>query len=69
MAEPHVVVSVRNVSKTFVLRHTRSLKEALVWLAKGRRGDRYRREASCHPDPWDRCYPVSVEGSRFGDVR
>ncbi len=39
MAEPHVVVSVRNVSKTFVLRHTRSLKEALVWLAKGRRGD------------------------------
>ena len=39
MAPPHVVVSVRNVSKTFVLRHTRSLKEALVWLAKGRRGD------------------------------
>ena len=39
MTEPHVVVSLRNVSKSFVLRHTRSLKEALVWLAKGRRGD------------------------------
>ncbi len=39
MAEPHVVVSLSNVSKSFVLRHTRSLKEALVWLAKGRRGD------------------------------
>ena len=25
--------------KQFVLRHTRSLKEALVWLVKGRKGD------------------------------
>ena len=39
MAPPHVVIRVQNVSKTFVLRHTRSLKEALVWLVKGRRGD------------------------------
>jgi len=39
MPAPHVVVSVRHVSKTFVLRHTRSLKEAVVWLVKGRRGD------------------------------
>lgn len=37
--EPHVVVSVNQVSKSFVLRHTRSLKEAFVWLIKGRRGD------------------------------
>lgn len=32
-------IEVRDVSKQFVLRHTRSLKEAVVWLAKGRRGD------------------------------
>ena len=32
-------IDVRNVSKQFVLRHTRSLKEALVWLIKGRKGD------------------------------
>ncbi len=32
-------IEVRNVSKKFVLRRTRSLKEALVWIAKGRRGD------------------------------
>nr|WP_026533507.1 ABC transporter ATP-binding protein [Arthrobacter sp. H41] len=27
------------VQKQFVLRHTRSLKEALVWIVKGRKGD------------------------------
>lgn len=32
-------IEVQDVSKQFVLRHTRSLKEAVVWLAKGRRGD------------------------------
>jgi ABC-2 type transport system ATP-binding protein len=32
-------IEVRNINKQFVLRHTRSIKEALVWLAKGRRGD------------------------------
>ena len=32
-------IEVSNISKQFVLRHTRSLKEAVVWLAKGRRGD------------------------------
>jgi len=32
-------IEVRGISKQFVLRHTRSLKEAVVWLAKGRRGD------------------------------
>ncbi len=34
-----VAIEVRNVNKQFVLRHTRSLKEALVWLIKGRKGD------------------------------
>lgn len=34
-----VVVDLDRVSKEFVLRHTRSLKEAVVWLIKGRRGD------------------------------
>lgn len=37
MAEEAIVVE--NVSKRFNLRHTRSLKEAVVWLVKGRRGD------------------------------
>jgi len=32
-------IEVRGVSKQFVLRHTRSLKEAFVWLVKGRKGD------------------------------
>jgi ABC-2 type transport system ATP-binding protein len=32
-------IEVSNISKQFVLRHTRSLKEAVVWLAKGRKGD------------------------------
>lgn len=34
-----VMVRLENVSKEFVLRHTRSMKEAVVWLLKGRRGD------------------------------
>ncbi|MCC9196001.1 ABC transporter ATP-binding protein [Arthrobacter sp. zg-Y820] len=32
-------IEVHNVSKEFVLRHTRSIKEAFVWLVKGRKGD------------------------------
>lgn len=32
-------IIVENVSKRFNLRHTRSLKETVVWLFKGRRGD------------------------------
>ncbi len=32
-------IEVQNVSKQFVLRHTRSIKEAVVWLVKGRKGD------------------------------
>jgi ABC-2 type transport system ATP-binding protein len=32
-------IKVQNIQKQFVLRHTRSLKEAAVWLAKGRKGD------------------------------
>jgi ABC-2 type transport system ATP-binding protein len=32
-------IEVSNISKQFVLRHTRSLKEALVWLLRGRKGD------------------------------
>ncbi|WP_336856802.1 ABC transporter ATP-binding protein [Sinomonas albida] len=32
-------IAVENVGKQFVLRHTRSLKEALMWLIRGRRGD------------------------------
>ncbi|MCC9173121.1 ABC transporter ATP-binding protein [Arthrobacter sp. zg-Y179] len=32
-------IEIRNVNKQFVLRHTRSMKEAFVWLIKGRKGD------------------------------
>jgi ABC-2 type transport system ATP-binding protein len=32
-------IEVKNISKQFVLRHTRSIKEAIVWLLKGRKGD------------------------------
>ena len=34
-----VVIHVENLVKRFVLRHTRSMKEAFVWLIKGRKGD------------------------------
>ena len=32
-------IEVKGISKQFVLRHTRSLKEAFIWLIKGRKGD------------------------------
>lgn len=32
-------IEVTDISKQFVLRHTRSIKEAVVWLVKGRKGD------------------------------
>lgn len=34
-----VVIKVQDLVKRFVLRHTRSMKEAFVWLIKGRKGD------------------------------
>ncbi len=34
-----VVIKIDNLVKRFVLRHTRSMKEAFVWLLKGRKGD------------------------------
>ena len=34
-----VVIQVDELVKSFVLRHTRSMKEAFVWLMKGRKGD------------------------------
>lgn len=34
-----IAIEVSDVSKQFVLRHTRSIKEAFVWLVKGRKGD------------------------------
>jgi ABC-2 type transport system ATP-binding protein len=32
-------IEIQGISKKFVLRHTRSLKEAFVWIMKGRKGD------------------------------
>lgn len=34
-----VAVEIKNLEKRFALRHTRSMKEAVLWLLKGRRGD------------------------------
>jgi len=34
-----VAIEVQKLNKQFVLRHTRSLKEAIVWLVSGRKGD------------------------------
>ncbi|WP_115789881.1 ABC transporter ATP-binding protein [Arthrobacter silvisoli] len=34
-----VTVEIKGISKQFVLRHTRSIKEALIWFLKGRKGD------------------------------
>lgn len=34
-----IAIDVDNISKQFVLRHSRSLKETVVWLFTGRRGD------------------------------
>lgn len=34
-----IVINLEKVNKRFVLRHTRSLKEALVWFFSGRKGD------------------------------
>ena len=32
-------IEVSDISKQFVLRHTRAIREAVVWLVKGRKGD------------------------------
>lgn len=37
--DAQVVISVDSLVKRFVLRHTRSMKEAFIWLIKGRKGD------------------------------
>jgi len=34
-----VAIEVKKINKQFVLRHTRSLKETIVWLFTGRKGD------------------------------
>ncbi|WP_104062216.1 ABC transporter ATP-binding protein [Arthrobacter sp. 4R501] len=34
-----IAIEIDNISKQFVLRHSRSLKETVVWLIKGRKGD------------------------------
>lgn len=38
-ADAPVVIKVESLVKRFVLRHTRSMKEAFIWLIKGRKGD------------------------------
>jgi ABC-2 type transport system ATP-binding protein len=37
--QPPITVEIKGISKQFVLRHTRSIKEALIWFLKGRKGD------------------------------
>ena len=41
-------VIVKDLKKTFNLRHSHSLKETLVWLVKGRRGDLTRKFDALH---------------------
>ncbi|MDO5619596.1 ABC transporter ATP-binding protein [Kocuria sp.] len=38
-SEDTVAIRAKDMTKWFVLRHTRSIKEAFVWLVKGRKGD------------------------------
>lgn len=38
-ASGDLAISCRKLRKQFILRHTRSMKEAVVWLIKGRKGD------------------------------
>ena len=40
-----VVIHVENLVKRFVLRHTRSMKEAFVWLDQGPQGSIFRRSS------------------------
>lgn len=35
----NIAIEVKEINKQFVLRHTRSIKEAVVWFFKGRKGD------------------------------
>lgn len=42
MQEKMLAITCNDVRKKFVLRHTRSLKEALVWFVRGRKGDMYK---------------------------
>lgn len=44
----NTAIEVRGVSKQFVLRHTRSIKEAFIWLVKGRKGDLSERFHALH---------------------
>lgn len=41
-----VSIEIRKLDKRFVLRHTRSIKEAALWLVKGRKGDLSRKFAA-----------------------
>lgn len=34
-----IAIEIKKINKEFVLRHSRSLKETVVWLLKGRKGD------------------------------
>lgn len=43
-----VAIQVEKVNKQFVLRHTRSMKEAVVWLLRGRKGDISKRFHALH---------------------
>ncbi|CAM3256532.1 Teichoic acids export ATP-binding protein TagH [Arthrobacter ulcerisalmonis] len=38
-APGELAIHCQNLRKQFILRHTRSMKEAVVWLIKGRKGD------------------------------
>lgn len=65
---PKTAITVEDVRKEFVLRHTRSLKEALMWLIRGRRGDISRKfdalkDVSLHVEEGETVALLGLNGS------
>lgn len=61
-------ITVEDVRKEFVLRHTRSLKEAVMWIIRGRRGDVSRKfdalkDVSLHVEEGETVALMGLNGS------